>query len=157
MGDLSGLVVRFRSFLAGLKYRPQATFMPSPYHYSSPLPFHSEVWDPVIKPPASVTNQAQHREPPPLRETLSQEAQIFMSRLPPSVKLTATAARYPHILNKLATLWNDSKALDAFLINLLVDDRPNRVGFEFTALEELVEVRNTRLAQLKAFEKFSGR
>lgn len=131
--------------------------MPSPYQYSSSLPFHSDVWDPVLKPPASVTLQTQETTPPPLREALRQEAHIFLSSLPPTLKLAATAARYPHIVNKLAVVWNDSKALDAFLTNLLVDDRPNRVGFEFSALEELVDVRNTRLAQLKAFEKFNGR
>jgi hypothetical protein len=131
--------------------------MPSPYQYSSSLPFHSEVWDPVISTPPSLISKAQQSAPPALREALSPEATLFLSRLPPTLKLKVTATRYPHILNKLITLWNDSTALDLYLTGLLVDDRPNRVGFEFGALEELVEVRNTRLAQLKAFEKFAGR
>jgi hypothetical protein len=128
--------------------------MPSPYEYSSPIPFYSAVWDPVIAQPASLGPKTP--EHGPVREPLGHEATLFLSRLPPTVKLSATATRYPHILNKLAMLWNDAKALDVYLTGLLVDDRPSRAGFEFSALEELVEVRNTRLAQLKAFERTKG-
>jgi hypothetical protein len=131
--------------------------MTSQYHYSSTLPFYSDVWDPVVSKAPITSDKSQENVAPQVREPLSKDATEFLSRLPSHIKLTATARRYPHIVNKLSFVWNDSKALDAFLTNLLVDDRPNRMGFEFTALQELVEVRNTRLAQLRAFEKFSAR
>jgi hypothetical protein len=124
--------------------------MPSPYEYSSPLPFHSDVWDPVIerrsleapKDAALVTSKP--------REDLTQEAFKLLARLPKHLALSATARSYPHIVNKLALVWSDSKALDHYINNLLVDDRPNRVGFEFKTMQELTELRASRVVQLRA-------
>jgi hypothetical protein len=125
--------------------------MPSPYDYSGPMPFHSDVWEPLSG-RAPVKERAVEPAAVKTREDLTPEAFRLLARLPSNLKLSSTAARYPHIVNKLAILWQDAKALDAFINSLLVDDRPDRMGFHFETLAELIEVQQVRLAKLKAFE-----
>jgi hypothetical protein len=128
--------------------RPSA--MPSPYEYSNPLPFHSDVWDPVIERRGLEGQKDAATSVGKPREDLTHEAFKLLAKLPKHLALTATARNYPHIVNKLALVWSDSKALDLYINNLLVDDRPNRVGFEFKTMQELTELRASRVPQLRA-------
>lgn len=51
----------------------------------------------------------------------------------------------------------DAKALDAFINSLLVDDRPERVGFHFEALAQLIEIQQVRIATLTHSKRVKGR
>jgi hypothetical protein len=125
--------------------------MPSPYSYSGPMPFQLDVWEPVGGRTPPKESEADPMATTP-REALTAEAFKLLARLPSNLKLKATAECYPHVVNKLAILWSDATALDAFINSLLVDDRPERVGFHFEALAELIEIQQVRMATLKARE-----
>ena len=91
--------------------------------------------------------------PATVRESLNAFGEQLLRGLPPTIRLDHTAARYPHIVNKLAVVWNDAGVLSKYLHSLLVDDRIRRQGFEFETLSELTDVRNFRLAVLLEFER----
>jgi hypothetical protein len=53
------------------------------------------------------------------------------------LSLARTAHLYPHIVNRLALLWNDAEQLEAYLDSVLITDRTTRMGLDFAALCEL--------------------
>jgi hypothetical protein len=115
------------------------------------MPFQVDVWEPVGGRTLPKESEADQVAATP-HEALTAEAFKLLARLPSNLKLRATAERYPHVVNKLAILWGDASALDAFIKTLIVDDRPERVGFHFEALAELIEIQQVRVATLKARE-----
>ncbi len=94
-------------------------------------------------------------EPDPARprEQLNQWGQALVDKLPPGLTLDYTSSRYPHIVNRIAVLWDDARALGQYLENLLLDDRKDRQGFAFEALMELTSVKDTRLAELRLAQR----
>ena len=70
-------------------------------------------------------------------------------RLGHGLVLTETARLYPHVVNKLATVWNDARPLDDYLDALLYADRNGRAGLDFKAAAELADVRNVRVRLLR--------
>ncbi len=150
---------------------------PSPYTYSRPgLPLASDVWEP-LKPAATTPRAAVPERQPsvassagaaeaatphaarapgastvapaaPPREPLSPWGEELVRSA--GVRLGYTAQRYPHIVNRLAVLWHDTPALVRYIDGLIMDDRPQRQGFEFQALDELTGLKNIRLAQRHA-------
>lgn len=121
----------------------------SPYSYTQPLSFYRDVCQ---------TNETARKDdttspkPAPVREPLNSWGERLLAELPPTIRLDFTAKRYPHIVNKLAVIWNDARELTSYINNLLVDDRANRQGFEFETLNELADVRNVRIAALRAWQ-----
>jgi hypothetical protein len=71
------------------------------------------------------------------RERLSDGAKALMNALPAGVPVTALALDFPHVLNRIATLWSDADALEAYMWELLLDDRADREGFPFAVEDEL--------------------
>ena len=83
------------------------------------------------------------------REALDVYGQNLLGRLPPGTSLEMTREYFPHVINRLALVWDDPKGLRAIVDDLLVDDRPQREGFPLAVLNELSEVRDARLAILQ--------
>lgn len=137
----------------------------SPYSYSRPgLPIQSDVWVPVTPaggPPAATregdraTPASTQRDTPaaPPREPLNAWGAELARNPPNGVKLSFTAAHYPHVVNQLAVFWNDWRALLRYVDSLLMDDRVQRKGFDFEALDELTGIKNVRVRQLRALER----
>ena len=71
------------------------------------------------------------------RELLSDDAKALMNALPAGVPVTALALDFPHVLNRIATLWSDADAFEAYMWDLLLDDRAEREGFPFAVEDEL--------------------
>lgn len=61
----------------------------------------------------------------------------WLARLPADLRPTALR-EFPHVLNKLATLWADDEACGTYLESLMLDDRGGRQGFPPAALSELI-------------------
>lgn len=131
----------------------------SPYSFSRPIHLDADLTGPGDKPAADARADGQPRSVEILEpgrvmpsEPLSAVAMRVLDFLPPNMTLTFTARRYPHVMNKLAILWDDARALEKYLDQLLMADRPNRQGFEYEALMELADVRDVRLRLLRNAE-----
>lgn len=120
----------------------------SPYSYRAHNSLVGELAETVAPRPPSAGDAPAQPEPavgtpaPTVREPLDRWAQGLMRSLPGGVSLEVTARRYPHVVNRLAVIWADPRAVDRYLHGLLIDDRNNRQGFEFDALSELVDLRD---------------
>jgi hypothetical protein len=81
----------------------------------------------------------------PLRRSdhvaLGAPASRWLAALPQSLQPRETAARFPHIVNKLATLWQTPKACRAYFDDLLLDGRGDRTGFPGRVAQELVTLK----------------
>lgn len=73
-------------------------------------------------------------------EHLTPEGERWLKSLPVSVRPLLTAKRHPHIVNKMARLWDRRDALGAYMDELLISSRPGRRGFAMEVLEELVDL-----------------
>lgn len=101
----------------------------------------------VVKPkleaqPATGPNRSRRLAP------LEKRAQRVLRILPADHSLAFTVEHYPHLVNQIAFLWDDAKALGVFVDALMIDERGGRAGFPFDALRELTGVRDFRVAQL---------
>lgn len=81
-------------------------------------------------------------------EILEPRALRLLKELPEQASLEYTAENFPHVVNRLAGVWNDAKLLKQYIGKLMIDDRGGRAGFPFEALDEIVRVRDYRLEQL---------
>jgi hypothetical protein len=61
----------------------------------------------------------------------------WMQQLPETVRPVCLNASYPRIVAKLMKNWPDRMAIDAYLSDLLIDQRGNRKGFPPKVTEEL--------------------
>jgi hypothetical protein len=73
---------------------------------------------------------------------LTAQAHQWLSAVPPRYQPLATARRYPHIVNKLATVWAVPHEVRAYLNELLLSTRPGRLGFSFDVLTELSDLQD---------------
>lgn len=55
--------------------------------------------------------------------------------------LPQTVARFPHVINKLAEVWEIPNAFEAVIEELIFTERPQRQGFPPEVLRELTELR----------------
>lgn len=79
--------------------------------------------------------------PQPLSaERLNVYGARWLQSLPVTVRPLITAKRHPHIVNKLAILWGEDEAVNAYFDELLISSRPGRRGFATEVLDELVEL-----------------
>lgn len=77
------------------------------------------------------------RRPAANVQEITADTMQWLVRLPADLRPTALRA-FPHVLNKLATLWSDDEACGAYLESLMLDDRGDRQGFPPEALSELI-------------------
>ncbi len=73
-------------------------------------------------------------------ERLTPDGDRWLKTLPVTVRPVITARRHPHIVNKLARVWDRPAALAAYMDELLISSRPGRRGFAMEVLEELVDL-----------------
>lgn len=73
---------------------------------------------------------------------LTRAAHIWLAAVPPRYQPLATARRYPHIVNKLAAVWDVPHELAAYLKELMISSRPGRSGFSFDVLTELSDLQD---------------
>lgn len=80
-------------------------------------------------------------QPPSLTaERLERDGERWLKSLPVTVRPVITAKRHPHIVNKLAKVWDRPTALTAYMDDLLISQRPGRRGFAMEVLEELMDL-----------------
>jgi hypothetical protein len=76
----------------------------------------------------------------PQRRSLTDEAHVWLARLPPRFQPLATARLHPHIVNRLAELWANPERLPTYFSELLLSRREGRQGFAFEVLTELFDL-----------------
>jgi len=77
----------------------------------------------------------------PGREPLDASGEAFLAQMSGKLSLALTAARFPHLLNRLAPLAYQPSSMVKALDQLLIDDRTHRQGFPFDVLSELGNLR----------------
>ena len=77
------------------------------------------------------------RRPAAHAQEITADTMQWLVRLPADLRPIALR-EFPHVLNKLATLWADDEACGAYLESLMLDDRGGRQGFPPAALSELI-------------------
>ena len=75
------------------------------------------------------------------RMTLTPSASALFAKLRQPLGLS-TLERYPHVLNRIAELWNRPQELDHYFRELSIDDRRDRQGFPLEAIAELSRLQN---------------
>jgi len=84
--------------------------------------------------------------PRPRGEPLHRLGYDLLRTLPAGVSPYATAEYFPHVVNRLAWLWNDVPAFDAELERLMREDRADGTGFPKAIIEELRSVHDWHLS-----------
>jgi hypothetical protein len=102
-----------------------------------------------IRPPKAVETPAAATQAPsaPSAE-LTDEARRLLVSLETRVALTQSAARYPRVLNRIATAWSRPAELERALNDLLLDARGNRQGFPPEVVTELASLRDYLLTRV---------
>lgn len=122
----------------------------SRYDFASDYVDEDDVRAPIVK--AKARRYASYADgmdrPRRAAEPLDNKALWVMKHLPADTSLDYTAENFPHIVNRMAALWDDARRLSDYIDKLMIDDRGGRAGFPFEALDELADVREKRLAQL---------
>lgn len=96
-------------------------------------------------------------QPPPPRRTtqpvaLTDDAHVWLSRLPPRYQPLATARAHPHIVNRLCLMWGNNQEMLDYLNELLISNRPGREGFAFDVMTELSDLQGL-LEQAQQYRK----
>ena len=73
---------------------------------------------------------------------LSEEASLFLASLPAEVAPAKLADAFPHIANKIASLWKIPRQLDPYLDSLIIDDRGGRQGFPAPIAWEILRLKD---------------
>jgi hypothetical protein len=90
-----------------------------------------------------------HRRAP--RETLSPESELLVAALEGAeLPITAIAARFPHVVNRLSACWHEPLAVVDVLDELLLDRRGGRRGFPADALAEVLTLREAAMRRATA-------
>ena len=77
------------------------------------------------------------RRAPQSRAVLLDAATLWMAELPPPVRPTLLARRFPRIANSIAELWRRVADCEEYLDTLVVDRRGGRTGFPPEVAQEL--------------------
>jgi hypothetical protein len=72
---------------------------------------------------------------------LDRRSKIIIESLPKDIQPLSIAETFPHIMNLIASSWQEPKMFVQTLDELLIDDRGNRAGFPFTVIVELTNLR----------------
>lgn len=73
---------------------------------------------------------------------LSGAAVVWLNELPERVRPVKTCARFPRIGNRLAELWDQPDACEAFFDDLLLDRRGDRQGFPADVAFEIAALKS---------------
>lgn len=90
------------------------------------------------RPEASPSSRTGMKPLPPARP--SPLGEWWMNELPAQVRPSRTAQRHPHVIDQLALAWDRPAQRRLVLRDLVLADRPDRRGFSFEVLDELVRL-----------------
>lgn len=92
----------------------------------------------VNESPAKQRQKADHDA----ADALSAESALWLRDLPESVRPLKTCARFPRIVNRLASSWAKPEQCRAYFDELLLDRRGDRQGFPTEIAFELAALKN---------------
>jgi hypothetical protein len=72
---------------------------------------------------------------------LDRRSKTIIESLPKDIQPLGIAETFPHIMNLIASSWQEPKMFVQTLDELLIDDRGNRAGFPFAVIVELTNLR----------------
>jgi hypothetical protein len=72
---------------------------------------------------------------------LDRRSKLIIESLPKDIQPLSIAETFPHIMNLIASSWQEPKVFVRTLDELLIDDRGNRAGFPFAVIVELTNLR----------------
>jgi hypothetical protein len=72
---------------------------------------------------------------------LSGGAVRLLALLSPKLRLPRLPVAFPHIVNRLAEIWLRPAEFERYVDDLLLDTRPNRLGFPLEIVAELTALR----------------
>jgi hypothetical protein len=73
---------------------------------------------------------------------LSEGAARILAELPAAVAPTQLAACFPHIVNRIASLWKIPRQMDPYLDSLVIDQRGGRQGFPAPIAWEILRLKD---------------
>jgi hypothetical protein len=114
--------------------RPNSVSLPSIWKTTTPSKLFEEQVRPRRLPPYPA------RQPQPL--SMSPAAHVWLASLPPRFQPLATARRHPHIVNRFCEIWRQPVEVAQYFQELLLSNRPDRGGFSFDVLGELVDLQS---------------
>lgn len=76
------------------------------------------------------------------RVELEAAAAQWLSALPQRLQPRETASKFPHIVNKLASLWSSPPSCRTYFDDLLMDHRGDRRGFPLTVASEIAGLKD---------------
>ena len=76
---------------------------------------------------------------------------VWLEELPDSVRPVALATGFPHVANRLSSVWRSPSRFDACMLSLLLDERGGRQGFPRAVASELAAL--SRYHATIAFEE----
>ena len=79
---------------------------------------------------------------------LSIEAAHLLSQLQAPLNLRDLPAQFPHVMNRLAALWNRPTQAERYMEELILSVRGSRQGFPLTVVTELTKLRHYYLTRL---------
>jgi hypothetical protein len=82
------------------------------------------------------------------RGDLSRPAVRLLVSLKPAQRVPSLATAFPHVLNRLAEIWERPQATEVYFDELLLPSRNGRKGFDVHALQELLALREHHTRRL---------
>ncbi len=86
-------------------------------------------------------NQSSEADGQPKRTELSPDAVALLAQLPPRLRLPTLPGAFPHIVNRLAQVWQRPGEFERYMQELMLDSRGNRHGFPLEVVAELTALR----------------
>ena len=97
---------------------------------------------------ASRSAPAPDAEPPKSNVALTGRALRLLATIEAARRPKAVFASYPHLLNRLADLWDAPENVERYLEGLLLTGRADRRGFPPAVVAELAELREKNRRRL---------
>jgi hypothetical protein len=86
-------------------------------------------------------NQSAEANGQPKRTELSPDAVRLLAQLPARLRLPTLPAAFPHIVNRLAQVWQRPGEFERYMEELLLNSRVDRHGFPLQIVAELTALR----------------
>lgn len=99
--------------------------------------------------PAAQANGDQSQQPAERSAELTADAVRLVDALVRACPMRELAARFPRVLNQIASLWNQPAVLERHFEELLLDSRGQRQGFPAEVLNELSRLRGLSASRLR--------
>jgi hypothetical protein len=94
-----------------------------------------------IRPVASKTTEKHNDSGSRQLDELSSDAVRLLALLNPKLRMPRLPVAFPHIVNRLASVWLRPSEFERYIDELLLDTRGNRLGFPLEIVAELTALR----------------